>query len=721
MSPYQHQYQQQQHHFQQQYQQQPQMYNTASYSQQQQQPQYEQPQRPTMAYNTLQVPMMFGMSSIQGYNNNSTTHLKQTNSIDLGCEQNYFQSIDMVMTQDISNCNSNNNNHNHQPPSLISIRRDSGFAPSLDELSLGIMASNQQDQEDFKGVLHTFQTAALQSSMVSSEIINDNSSPSPFLSTPTSPSSSASTSSSPLTAIVNNTGADSVTPVVPPMIFGIDYSLASDQRQFLQQQTSMVAEAPTSQYTGFQSTVAAEVHSSPSSPCTSSPWSADFLMVHSQPQQAAFPVEKIQQQSQQQPTLMSPLQYHPRQCEIQRPRQRKPMLQIITNAAPEQVMMFSSLLSPMSAPWEPSCDNNSNLTVPSSGVTPMVASPSMSAANIVRADQYQPQQQQSQQQSNHPWGFVSSPLESSFSSGSSTPLFASPSSSYAHSDMTASCQSSRAASPSFAPSSLYDNFLANERRIKRMGSDSSSLIIRSRKSSTSSTSSMTTQRRASTLHESALIPPPPDTKNNDGCSTPAPSSSATPSSSSTGTHQCPKCAQLFAGPAVLVRHIESIHDKLLWNCVGCKSNLSRRDAVTRHINLSPMDSICRAVGTIGQIKTSNGAEVHYEISSYRAKPLDEVMSRMGKKISTTLRKEIDRSKVAAAMQQQRMHYQQYHQQQYHPYQHHYHYRAMMHHQQQEMSNIEVLQDQDDDEMPKRRRRPSLVVIDETLLGRNQKM
>jgi len=96
---------------------------------------------------------------------------------------------------------------------------------------------------------------------------------------------------------------------------------------------------------------------------------------------------------------------------------------------------------------------------------------------------------------------------------------------------------------------------------------------------------------------------------------------------------------------VLLRHIESIHDKLLWNCVGCKSNLSRRDAVTRHINLSPMDSICRQVGAIGQIKMINGTEFHQEISSYRAKPLDEVMNRMGKKISANLRKEIDQAKV----------------------------------------------------------------------------
>jgi len=41
----------------------------------------------------------------------------------------------------------------------------------------------------------------------------------------------------------------------------------------------------------------------------------------------------------------------------------------------------------------------------------------------------------------------------------------------------------------------------------------------------------------------------------------------------------------------------------------------------------------------------NGTEIHYEVSPYRAKPLDEVMSRMGKKISTSLRREIDLAKA----------------------------------------------------------------------------
>ncbi|KAF9293514.1 hypothetical protein BGZ88_005280 [Linnemannia elongata] len=618
MSHYHHQYQQQQHQFQQQ--QHLQMYknDSTSYQQQQQpqmQPQYEQPQHPAMTYNNnLQVPVMFSMSSsIQGYNTAPT---------DLGCEQTYFQGMGMTMSQDASSNCTTNNNGNICPPSLISIRRDSGFAPSLDELSLGIMASdNNQDREDFKGVLHTLQeTAAFQSSMMSSGIIhNDNSSSSFFISSPTSPSTSS--SSSPSTAAIINTYSSSASPVVPSMPVGIEYPLVNEQRQFLQVQQQHL------QGSAAATIVAAvgDAHSSPSSPCTTSTWSTDFSMMSSQ-------------QHQQQPTLLSPLQYHPRQGQIQRPRQRKPMLHIMTSTESEQqAMMFNRSMSPMSGTWE------------SSSVAPMAASPSIS-----------------------------------------------------------SCQSSRAASPSFAPSSLYENFLTNERRIKRRNSECSNLIIRSRKSSTSSTSSIVSQRRASTLRESALTPSSPSTANHSGCSTPAPATST-----STGTHQCPKCGQRFAGPAVLVRHIESIHDKLLWNCVGCKSNLSRRDAVTRHINLSPMDSICRAVGTIGQIKTSNGAEVHYEISSYRAKPLDEVMNRMGKKISTTLRKEIDRSKAAALQQQQQQ--QQQHSQQYHPYQHQY--QAMM------MEDIEMLQEHDDmmeDELTKKRRRPSMVV-DEALLGCKKKM
>ncbi|KAF9106600.1 hypothetical protein BGX29_009002 [Mortierella sp. GBA35] len=708
MSHYQH---QQQHYFQQQ--QLPQMYNTASYQQQpqqQQQQQYEQLQHPAMAsYNPLQVPTMpFGMPSIQGYNANLN---QNNNSIDLGCEQTYFQGLDMSIPQDASNCQNNNNSH---PPSLISIRRDSGFH-SLDELSIGIMASNQDDREDLKETLYnTLQTAA----MMSTEIINDNTnnnnnnSSSFFLSTPTSPTSSTTSPTSSTTSphLSSSSGATAIsattsTPLIVSISFGIDYTLTNEQRHFLnqqqQQQQHLSPVIDGIQSNGFQASAVGS--------------NSDFSMM--QAQQSSFSMILSEQQrqqppQQQQPTLLSPLQYHPRQGQIQRPRQRKPMLQIMTAPASEQTMVFNNNttnsasefpVSPMSAQWESPA---------------MVPSPSMSAANnIVRAGQ-QPAPH------NCPWGFISSPVESSFSSGSSTPLFASPSSSYTHSEIATSCHSSRAASPSFGPSSLYENFLANDRRIKREN-DSSNLIIRSRKSSTSSTSSMASQRRGSTLRESAMTPA--------SCASSSPATSngitttTAPSSSSTGTHQCPKCGQRFAGPAVLVRHIESIHDKLLWNCVGCKSNLSRRDAVTRHINLSPMGSICRAVGTIGQIKTSNGAEVHYEISSYRAKPLDEVMNRMGKKISTTLRKEIDRAKAAAAaavmqhlQHQHQQQFQQQHLQQQHFNQQYRPYYPMEHHIKQEMCDIEMLKEEDEEEMTKKRRRPSLVV-DETLLGRKLKM
>ncbi|KAF9419362.1 hypothetical protein BGZ76_004254 [Entomortierella beljakovae] len=189
-------------------------------------------------------------------------------------------------------------------------------------------------------------------------------------------------------------------------------------------------------------------------------------------------------------------------------------------------------------------------------------------------------------------GMAPSPIENSFSSGSSTPSFASmsPSLSYSNSELGgASCDSSRPTSPMFNQTGSPDGYLS-ERRLRKFDSESSSQIIRSRKSSTSSTSSNASQR------------------------------------------------------PVLIRHIESIHEKLLWNCVGCKSNLSRRDAVTRHINLSPMDSVCRSVGTIGQIKMINGNEIHYEVSAYRAKPLDEVMSRMGKKMPPILKREADFAK-----------------------------------------------------------------------------
>ncbi|KAF9546499.1 hypothetical protein EC957_009713 [Mortierella hygrophila] len=280
---------------------------------------------------------------------------------------------------------------------------------------------------------------------------------------------------------------------------------------------------------------------------------------------------------------------------------------------------------------------------------PCITSPAQQAAMSAHF------QNQPQYQHHASWGMAattSSPVDSCFNSGSSTPSFASsmsPTLSYSSFELGSSGDSSRATSPSRHNQHHHHHYQHHgtpydapshfERRHRRRDSDaSSSLIIRSRKSSTSSTSSIASQRRMSTLRESTLPSTPVSSSNNNA-------TAATTTSVSSPTHQCPTCNLCFAGPAVLVRHIESIHDKLLWNCVGCKSNLSRRDAVTRHINLSPMDSVCRAVGTIGQIKMLNGSEVHYEISSYKAKPLDEVMNRMGKKISATLRQEIDRAKA----------------------------------------------------------------------------
>ncbi|KAF9342983.1 hypothetical protein BGX26_006473, partial [Mortierella sp. AD094] len=233
-------------------------------------------------------------------------------------------------------------------------------------------------------------------------------------------------------------------------------------------------------------------------------------------------------------------------------------------------------------------------------------------------------------------GMAPSPVESSLHSGSSTPSFApmSPALSYSNSELSStSCNSSRPTSPSFNQSGTYERYLS-EHRLCKLEFESPSQITDSRKSSISSISSIASQRRMSTLRESTTSP-----------TSPSANSALTVISTTTPTNQCVACGQCFAGPAVLVRHVESIHEKLLWNCVGCKSNLSRRDAVTRHINLSPMDSVCRAVGTIGQIKMINGSEIQYEVSSYRAKPLDEVMNRMGKKISTALRRDIDLAKA----------------------------------------------------------------------------
>ncbi|KAI8596675.1 hypothetical protein EDD21DRAFT_387538 [Dissophora ornata] len=313
------------------------------------------------------------------------------------------------------------------------------------------------------------------------------------------------------------------------------------------------------------------------------------------------------------------------QDHIQRPpkQAKSQQLQIMTS--------FESGITPMYPQYTGNAPN-ATPSSPSSSSSLTAAHNTMQSSIVGPAQHYQ-------------WGPTSSPVESCSTSGSSTPSFASlsPSLSYSNSELGgASCDSSRPTSPSFNQSGYCEGYLS-ERRLRRFESESSNLIIRSRKFSTSSTSSSVSQSRMSALRESTICSSP---------SSPLPMAASFPTtptttiaSTSTPPHQCPKCGQCFAGPAVLARHVESIHDKLLWNCVGCKSNLSRRDAVTRHINLSSMDSICRAVGTIGQIKILNGTEIHNEISSYRAKPLDEVMSRMGKKISTALRREIDLAKA----------------------------------------------------------------------------
>ncbi|KAF9350672.1 hypothetical protein BGX34_001041 [Mortierella sp. NVP85] len=254
---------------------------------------------------------------------------------------------------------------------------------------------------------------------------------------------------------------------------------------------------------------------------------------------------------------------------------------------------------------------------------------------------------QSSMVQSYQWGVGASPVDTSFNSESSPFSSSSPSLSNTNFDNTrTSCDSSRPTSPLFGHGGHFEGH-GSERRVRaqesEVGSSSTGHHVLSRKSSMSSTTSSGSSPRRMSMAvasspSSSMCPPSPQTptvNNMNGAS----------HSSSQQTHQCPKCGQYFAGPAVLLRHIESIHDKLLWNCVGCKSNLSRRDAVTRHINLSPMDSICRQVGAIGQIKMINGTEFHQEISSYRAKPLDEVMNRMGKKIPANLRKEMDQAKV----------------------------------------------------------------------------
>ncbi|KAG0265407.1 hypothetical protein BG011_004792 [Mortierella polycephala] len=450
-------------------------------------------------------------------------------------------------------------------------RRDSGFSnSSLDDLSVGIMTSHQG--------LPSEQASSAPSFVLSPPPSNDG------------------TLYPPIDTIDVE---ESSTPIVPSMPIGMSYVFMQQHQH--QGPPSVVnnQSAPTSASWNIASM------SSQMTALTSSPiYTTDDLVY----QQLSLALATSGQQK-----LMTSPHVYSKHGQVQRPRQKKPHLQISTEAD----VAAPALLNNMTVEFTAACDGQWDAGYDLSPSAPVqVISPSMSAANnIVRTQQ------------SYPWGFVTSPVESNFSSGTSTPLFTSSPVSYANSEIATSCQSSRAASPSYAGSGIYDGCIPDRR-----SRQSPNPIIRSRKSSTSS---MGSQGRVSHLRDSSA--------SSTASSSPA---ATTSNSSSTSSHQCPKCGQCFAGPAVLVRHIESIHEKLLWNCVGCKSNLSRRDAVTRHINLSPMDSICRIIGTIGQIKISNGVEAHYEVSSYCAKPLDEVMNRMGKKISTALRREINRSKAA---------------------------------------------------------------------------
>ncbi|KAF9898247.1 hypothetical protein BX616_004290, partial [Lobosporangium transversale] len=596
----------------------------------------DQAQQSMAYYSHLQVPTMYGMSHCQGYLNN-----------------NHDDSNMPVSTQQ----QATNTNSDSDHSSLINIRRDSGIAhSSLDDLSIGsapINSANQSPEGDLKG-------GAASSSLPSTHRSIDNSKNNNSTNNSTSPSyllPSQSTS-------ISTTDVEGSTPIVPSMSNRMDYMFNNMSRMLVvqpQQQRPVTSITTTTTATGLQGRTTPASSSNPDSwpfPPTSqtatvaqttegSPMSA-LYDIQQQPMAAS------QQQAIPQQGLIPSLQYDPRYGQPQRSQQqpRSPVHVMAESrmAQPSTPLFDAGFSKQPSLQWEQSPSFEPGHHHYSSSSASAVASPSMTAAN----DIVQTCQQGYFNYCPPSWGsMVSSPIESSSSSGSSTPLFASPPlSTYAYSELAAaSCDSSRAASPSFPPVTAtlttvaYDAYLS-ERRTRRLESDknnSSSLTIRSRKSSTSSNSSVGSQpyRRTSNLRETS----------NHNTLRMGPNTSSSSTSSSSSSHQCPKCGQCFAGLAVLARHIESIHDKLLWNCVGCKSNLSRRDAVTRHINLSPMDSICRAVGTIGQVKLTNGVEVHYEVSSYRAKPLEEVMSRMGKKIPTQLRKEIDRSKATMQMRE----------------------------------------------------------------------
>ncbi|KAG0231940.1 hypothetical protein BGW42_008540 [Actinomortierella wolfii] len=158
---------------------------------------------------------------------------------------------------------------------------------------------------------------------------------------------------------------------------------------------------------------------------------------------------------------------------------------------------------------------------------------------------------------------------------------------------------------------------------------------RHRKSSLSISSSSSLSSSCSTSSSPSLSSG--STNNTSAPSTPCSSSSTSAavtgvSSSGPDVHACLECDMTFAGPAVLLRHQESIHKKIAWCCMGCGSRLCRRDAVTRHMNLSPTGSVCRQVGEIGQLNKVGDEYVVVERNPYVAKPLRVVLTKMGKRL-----------------------------------------------------------------------------------------
>ncbi|KAG0253084.1 hypothetical protein DFQ27_007657 [Actinomortierella ambigua] len=149
--------------------------------------------------------------------------------------------------------------------------------------------------------------------------------------------------------------------------------------------------------------------------------------------------------------------------------------------------------------------------------------------------------------------------------------------------------------------------------------------------SSSSSLSSTCSSSSSPSMSSGTTSKPPSVPNTP--SSPS-SSSATPTTTASApeVHACLECDMTFAGPAVLLRHQESIHKKIAWCCMGCGSRLCRRDAVTRHMNLSPTGSVCRQVGEIGQLNKVGEEYVVVERNPYIAKPLRVVLTKMGKRL-----------------------------------------------------------------------------------------